>query len=137
MVVVWNPLFELKVPTMDEQHKEIVNIMNNIVEQLESGKIDDELKTKCQKALVFVANHFSDEEKLLEDIGYPDLDKQKEMHKEIMAKLKDVKAEIDIGEDIISEGIVEESREMFKKHILEEDGKYGYFYHNKIMPSEG
>ena len=133
-VVVWDPLFEFNIPAIDEQHKQIVNMMNMIVEKLASGEIDEDVKIKCQEALVYVANHFSDEEKLLDDIKYPALDIQKEMHKEIMAKLQDAKKEIDIGEDIISKGIVEELQEIVKKHIFVEDRKYSYFYHKGMMP---
>lgn len=134
-VVIWNPLFEFNVPLMDKQHKQIVLIMNTIVERLETGEIDDEVKAQCQKAIVLVTNHFLEEEKLMENIGYPEIDKQKAMHKEIMAKMLVEKGEIDACEDVLSKGFVEEMREMFKKHILEEDRKYGYYYHRGIMPS--
>ena len=133
-VVVWNRLYEYNIPVIDQQHKKIVDIMNNVVEKLEIGKISDDIKRECQIALIIVSEHFSDEERLLEDIGYPELDKQKELHKEIMAKLQNARREIDLENDIISQGIVEEFRDMFKTHILKEDRRYGYYYHKGIMP---
>lgn len=134
-VVVWNKLFEYGIPIIDQQHKKIVTMMNNVVEKLEVEKISDDIKRECQIAIIIVAEHFSDEERLLEDIGYPGLSQQKELHKKIMLKLQNVRREIDLENDVLSQGIVGEFREMFKRHILEEDRKYGYYYHKGIMPS--
>jgi len=132
-VIIWNKLFEFDVPEMDKQHRTLVEIMNRLVDSMESADGKIKILALMEVASQYVVNHFTDEEKLMTDIGYPELEKQQKLHKEIIEKMLIFKKGIESGEIISVKGTIEELRELFKTHIFVEDRKYGYFYHNSEM----
>jgi len=135
-VIIWNNLFEFDVPEMDKQHRCIVEMMNRLVDSVESTDCKKEVLTLIEEAFQYVEKHFTDEEKLMADIGYPELEKQQKMHKAIVEELQGFNKSIESGETVPVKGLIEELRELFKTHILVEDRRYGYFYHNNAMPPE-
>ena len=76
--------------TIDAQHKELIERIRLFVDSCEN----ENGKVKAIKMLDYLAEytnfHFSEEEKLQEDIGYPGLKEHKEKHEEFKKHLKDL-----------------------------------------------
>jgi hemerythrin len=62
---------------MDKQHMRLVALLNNVYELLKEGKREEALELFKKELLSYVEHHLSEEEKFMEKIGYPDLDKHK------------------------------------------------------------
>lgn len=117
------------VELIDEQHKMLIQKLNDLSKAIEKGK--GELETV--KALDFMVNytdfHFSAEEELLVEHNYPGLDNQKKQHAEFKGYLKQ------LVEDFQEEGptkVLVTSINVFLinwliKHIKGDDLKLGEF----------
>jgi hemerythrin len=63
------------VEEMDKQHMKLVALLNNVYEFIREGKKEEALELFEKELLFYVEYHLSEEEKFMEEIGYPDLDK--------------------------------------------------------------
>ena len=74
--------------TIDEQHKELIGRIKQFVDSCEQG----DAKIKAIKMLDYLMEytefHFSQEEKLQEDVGYPELIQHREKHEEFKKTLQ-------------------------------------------------
>lgn len=75
---------------IDEQHKELIGKINDLVKSCETGKE----KTTAVKMLDYLSDytdfHFSAEEKLQEEIGYLQISEHKEQHKAFIQAIKEL-----------------------------------------------
>lgn len=76
--------------TIDEQHRELISRIKQFVESCEKG----DGKIKAIKILDYLTEytnfHFTEEEKLQEEVGYPGLKEHREKHEEFKKNLKDL-----------------------------------------------
>lgn len=76
--------------TIDEQHKELICRIKQFVDSCEQG----DAKIKAIKMLDYLMEytefHFSQEEKLQEDVGYPELAQHREKHEEFKKTLQNL-----------------------------------------------
>jgi len=84
------PTFITGHPVIDGEHRKIVDCINAVSEAVSAGE-----HAKCSSLLDgflnICADHFAAEERLLADLGYPDLRDHAVFHKELILKAKAVK----------------------------------------------
>lgn len=75
---------------IDEQHKELIGKIQDLLRSCEKGSE----KATAVKMLNYLATytdyHFTAEEKLQEEIGYPEIDAHKKKHKEFIQAIDDL-----------------------------------------------
>ena len=85
--------------TIDTQHKELISRIKQFVDTCEK---EENSKIKAIKMLDYLTEytnfHFSEEEKLQEEIGYPGLKEHKEKHEEFKKNLKELDAFLEESE---------------------------------------
>lgn len=77
-------------PVIDEEHQQIVNSINEVSAAVAAGKYDL-CSVLLDDFLQICVNHFANEERLLNDLGYPALHDHAVFHKELIIKAKAVK----------------------------------------------
>lgn len=75
---------------IDSQHKELIGKINDLLQACENG----DGKVKAMKTLNYLEDytnfHFSQEEALQEEIGYPGIAEHKAKHQEFVATVKEL-----------------------------------------------
>lgn len=71
----WDDSYSVGNPKLDGQHKGLIDLINLLDDATMTGIALERLKS-------YVNEHFRDEENMLEQAGYPDLDGQKAQHKD-------------------------------------------------------
>jgi hemerythrin len=87
--IEWLPHFETGVEEIDNEHRHLVGIVQDIYECIEK----DDSNLSCALANKFIeklSEHFSGEEKFLERIGYSDLEGHHDYHASVMTKTRDL-----------------------------------------------
>ncbi len=120
--IVWNENNNLGIPIIDEQHRGIISSINSLYYFIQSGLADEIIKPTMIVLEQYVKVHFKTEEMLLEEVGYPGIEKHKKLHsgfeKEIGA----------LGEKLFkdrdSDMILKFLKEWWLNHINIEDKKY-------------
>ena len=126
--IVWSEKYETQIFEIDEQHKKLVEILNNLTRGY-NEQAGAEVYNKTFKELIdYTSYHFSTEEKLMENSGYNDLDKHKLEHEDLLWQVLDYKKRYEIKEEDIEKKIVEFLNDWLMKHILGSDKRFGQYY---------
>lgn len=90
----WDAKYNLGVPHMDNEHRVIVETMNQLHVLHESGAPAAKI-TKVMSLLMQVTkSHFADEEAYMEKIGYPGLRKHRHMHLHLLDRMGEFQAKM-------------------------------------------
>jgi hemerythrin len=102
MAYQWDSSLETGHEKIDNQHKQLIEALNNIINAAKSGKGSDEVFRTLEFLTGYTIMHFADEEKLQLQYDYPDYYIHKQYHDEFKLTVKD------LTERLIREGPTEE-----------------------------
>lgn len=126
----WTDQMSVGSDFIDEQHKELLNILNRLMDSMVHRKADDEkeeIKSILKALTHYTRFHFASEEKLMESIGFPDLSEHKQIHENFVHRVMEFEENFRNGKfglDIEMMGFL---KDWLVHHIMETDKKYtGY-----------
>ncbi len=82
----WSPVLDVSVPAMNDQHKILIGFMNELYELHQKGADKAQLAGALKKLGDWAVKHFADEEAYMASVNFPDLDKHKLIHKDLVSK---------------------------------------------------
>ncbi|MBK9654625.1 MAG: bacteriohemerythrin [Rhodanobacteraceae bacterium] len=94
-VVQWSPAFATGVREIDDQHKRLVDYINEL--QTPGGPGNGGVSRVLESAIDYTLYHFAFEEALMESRGYPLLDAHKNVHDAFAQELRALKARFVAG----------------------------------------
>jgi hemerythrin len=119
--ISWSPVLSVGIDDFDEQHKEILNYLNKLnnckVEPVSTAEMQVLLKNLAH----YVDKHFSYEEKVFTECGYPKADEHKKAHELYRAEVTAFVSSYEAGRDIDLEEITHFLKDLFFKHIMVKD----------------
>lgn len=87
----WCEDYMLGIKEIDEQHKSIVDIINEVHIAIQQGTRNHKFITEILKRLdIFVRDHFSYEEKLFQAANYDEMEQQKKEHRIFSRQVKEL-----------------------------------------------
>ena len=120
----WTDRYSVGIGKMDEQHKIIFDIINELFESLKGG-IGSDVLGLINRLSQYTQQHFKEEERVLESLSHPDLEWQKEEHLKFYKTVEAFKKKA--ARESFSSINVELSHFLmmwWNNHILEGDKKY-------------
>ncbi|MCJ7729677.1 MAG: bacteriohemerythrin [Sedimentisphaerales bacterium] len=128
----WKDEYSVGVEKFDRQHRHLFEIINKLIER-SAASSDSKLVTEIlTEMLKYAKEHFTDEEELMQEYGYPEI----ELHKKQHAYFIETTAELSINalnnQSMVSREIAEFLRLWWMTHILKIDMKYKEFFKAKI-----
>jgi hemerythrin len=76
----WSDKFETGIPVVDEQHKALFRMLNDLHESLASGKGKEEIVRAMDFLLSCTTSHHETEEKFMQEHGFPELSAHRSEH---------------------------------------------------------
>ena len=135
MGIEWRDSLSIGVPEIDDQHKTLLSHYDQLLKACETGKGMNELKPLFGFLDEYVIKHFRDEEHIQRLHGYPDYAIHKLEHDSFVARLADLKEEIN-REGVALHHVVETNQLLLKwliHHISTVDVKLGKFLRNAAV----
>lgn len=90
MAYSWDKTLETGNPSIDEQHKSLINAVNELLDSCSQGKGRSEVEKTLKFLQDYVVKHFNDEEKLQIKSNYPDYKAHKEKHEAFKKTVDDI-----------------------------------------------
>ncbi|MFZ2538914.1 MAG: hemerythrin family protein [Oscillospiraceae bacterium] len=90
MAYTWNKNLETGNATIDSQHKELINAINQLLSACAVGEGRVQIKDTSRFLLDYTKRHFADEEKLQVKSKYPDYSNHKKYHSEFVKVVNDI-----------------------------------------------
>jgi len=128
--VTWEYEYSVGVVEIDNQHKELMNLVNDLINHSTDEKNERKpyLLKAVETASSHLAKHFDTEERVLGKTDYEKMAEHKKEHENLVAKVKAVKNELgNNNEDTVMYNLSITMKEYFLSHILlydKEAGKY-------------
>jgi len=124
----WSEDFSVGDNSIDEQHKKIISLINQLIEY-HTDSANREIIAKVMNELVEYSQfHLNYEEKLLEELQYPELSQHKELHLKYLNGVSDLSSEIwGFDHKEITHRVLKFLKEWWSNHILKEDMQYKAF----------
>jgi hemerythrin len=127
--IEWDDRYLVNIPLMDEQHKELIRLTNDLYQGCLMG--DEAARSyfiETIKSVVdYVGNHFSTEEKIMGNVNYPEFEAHKNQHEEFVKKvLEDVKS-FRNGKKFVPNLFVRYLKDWILSHIAMEDKRYSEY----------
>ncbi len=123
----WNDSFSVHNDVIDKQHRKLIDLYNDRHETLLHGTIEEstEVRKQTLNSLVeYIDYHFSFEEEYLKEMGYGDLKKHCQSHRNFSSKVTILQQDIISGNMVFTSSLIKLLRNWIVDHILKEDKLY-------------
>lgn len=127
----WSDKYSVGVIELDNQHKELVNILNEIFDAMSAGKSNEALGRIISKLVNYTRIHFSTEEKYMQKYNYPGYSAQKREHDAFIEKIQNFQKDFNSGKLTLSLDVSSFLKNWLIQHISGEDKKYESFFNQK------
>lgn len=128
----WKDAFSVGIDEIDEQHRSFLELLNRCYETVAENSEDVVSSEFVQELKDYITVHFHYEEKLLEYVAYPGLEKQRSQHQYFQTLVADLDPVQHEGNPVKLKSALSILRDWFLHHVLEEDMKYvPYLKHAK------
>lgn len=119
------PDYKLGIHIIDEQHRIFFELVKILKQDIQNRGIDCQNTRNVIKGIKdYVETHFVTEEEILRIYGYPEYERQVELHDSFTLKVYELEKEVINNNCEQGEKLVEFLENWFLDHILVEDKKY-------------
>lgn len=124
-LMTWSGSLSTGVTAMDEQHKKLMNAINDLHAAMLAGQDKTAAGALLAMLVNYTKQHFSAEEALLTRTKYPNLASQQAKHKDLTAQVQRFAARYERGELALNVDLLIFLRDWLVTHIQKEDRNYG------------
>jgi hemerythrin-like metal-binding protein len=129
--MIWSAAYSTGNVQVDNEHKEIFMLVQNVIEASRSGQ-----DTKVGETIDFLANytvtHFKNEERLMEESAYPEMPIHKQQHDDFVAEVLALRAR---SSEASSQDIEKIIVNWLTDHVLGSDKLMATHYRNFVSAS--
>ena len=124
-MIKWNDGLVIGIKSIDDDHKKLLNIINEFSEAIDGDTSKKEIEVLFDKLNIFVKEHFAREEILLNKSSYKDFDKHQQQHESFANKIPELKEKFFSKDDYFDQKeLIIFLTDWLINHIVNEDMKY-------------
>lgn len=98
---VWTEQLNVGIEVIDQQHRRIVEYINQLDDARSNGMSNDEVSWLLNDLVDYTISHFGFEESLQEEAKYPFLTSHKKVHELFAKRIAEFQKRAEQGEDVI------------------------------------
>jgi len=124
VLLEWKDAYSVRNPVLDGQHKVLVMLLNSLHEAVLEGKGRGVAAGILSELVDHTRLHFSTEERIMREKGYPDFDSHKAEHDMLMAEVVRFQQDYGDGTARLTIKLVQFLKDWLSEHLVETDQKY-------------
>ncbi|HHH46978.1 MAG TPA: bacteriohemerythrin, partial [Thiotrichales bacterium] len=129
--LVWSDDYSVGIDSIDRQHRRLINLINQLQTAIDFA-MDREFEREALDELVdYTRTHFSYEEELMREYGYPDFEAHRREHEGMIRKVENLLSSYERD----PEGTIQEAHDFLRDwlihHIQGTDRRYSGFLKEK------
>lgn len=86
----WKPEYSVGVESMDDEHREMIGLINDTYEKLESDPDADQVEQCLGEIFSTISMHFALEERLMRKSDYAEYQAHKNDHEDLLDQIRDL-----------------------------------------------
>lgn len=123
----WDDSYSVHNPAIDAQHRQLVDLVNELHDAMKAGKGQDTLGHVFNSLLEYTEMHFRSEEALFNISDYPNKAGHIREHQKLMKEAVELKKKFDSGTQFLTMETLNFVRDWVMHHIKETDMGYKDF----------
>lgn len=140
MAVEWKAIYAIDVKDIDDQHRYLFELGNQVYQlALEGNNVDHQIQRIIEQLEQYTLEHLEYEEALMATLNYPDRAKHVQEHQRFRIQLKTIKQEMQEQSGIEAKmQLILFITDWIAKHIMLADQELGHFIHSQggSLPSD-
>ncbi|GHV44313.1 hemerythrin [Spirochaetia bacterium] len=132
VLVEWDNRYAIGIPLIDDQHKELIQLTNELYKSCLAG--DEAARanfgTAVKGTVDYVKYHFSAEEKILENVKYPEIGEHKRQHEVFVKQVLEDVQNFQEGKKFVPNVFVRFLKDWILSHIAVMDTQYAKYIQN-------
>jgi len=128
-IVVWENKYSTGIELIDNQHKQLVELTNELYLACYAGEeaLSTVFKDAMSRMVEYVRFHFTAELKLLSAINYPDYHNHKKMHDDLVHDILDAAKDFNEGKRFVPNNFIHTLKDWIFGHIAVYDKIYAAY----------
>ncbi len=124
-LVVWSEKLSVGVPSIDNQHKKLVTLLNQLHDGMMNGKGKEVVGPVLRGLIDYTASHFKYEEQLFDKTTYPEAARHKKEHDDLVKRVLEIQQKYEqSGPGILTIQVMNFLKDWLTNHILGSDMRY-------------
>jgi hemerythrin-like metal-binding protein len=120
--LVWQEEYECGEPTIDREHQELFDLANSLFDaSFKSESSPQAFSAVFEQLLAHIVQHFADEEALLAQYGYKDLEPHRLAHTGLLARAGELKASFAAGKTTLGDLVEFLANTVVAQHLFKAD----------------
>ncbi|MBD3383207.1 MAG: bacteriohemerythrin [candidate division Zixibacteria bacterium] len=124
-IAEWKPEYAIGIERIDSQHQKLVRLLRTLQNAVEADEPESVLGNAIKELVDYTNTHFADEEKLMELIGYKNIDNHRTLHQDMVAQIRQILIDMKKGETLDPTRLISYLEDWLVDHIQKEDKKIG------------
>ena len=131
-LMTWNQNMSVGVKVLDDDHKRLVALINELHDALKTGHGKDALGKILDSLVSYTKSHFAHEEQFFARTNYPDSAAHKKQHDDLTKQVLEVQTKFKNGATgNLSLEVMMFLKDWLTNHIQGSDKKYGPYLNSK------
>lgn len=127
-LITWRKEFEIGIESVDHEHRELIDLINDLHEGLGSGAQSETIADFLGEIFARISAHFALEEKAMRDLKYDDYDAHKADHEILLDTIRDIMDAQEEGDYAdLDEILAEHLQAWFSEHFRTRDARLHTF----------
>ncbi len=123
--------YSVNIRQIDEQHKKLIAIINEVFEKKMDNVGEGTAADILAKLTEYTQTHFQDEEKLMQQFNFPDLEVHQRTHQYFVKKVRQYVQDFRNNQEFLTDDLLCFLRDWLINHIMETDKIYATFLNKK------
>lgn len=122
--IAWTEAYSVGVESIDAQHRRLFEIAARLDEAIAQFRSQRVMKSIMAELIAYVDEHFAFEEMMLEQAGYPDLERHRAQHRRLLRRVEHFRNELCREHHRVGPDVGRFLQSWLANHILEDDKAY-------------
>ena len=122
-LVEWKPEYNLGVPDIDHEHRELVDLINALHDRLQRGRDDAAVPEFLGELYALISAHFALEERVMREARYDEYEGHKNDHERLLDEIRDLMDDFEVGGDVDLEAFSRRLDHWFSEHFRTKDAR--------------
>ena len=132
-IISWDGSYNLGIELIDNQHKELVRLINLLFNACLTGNetLETTFKDSMSRMVDYVRYHFTAEQDLLMRVNYPNFNEHKKQHEVLIKNILEASKEHSSGKKFVPHNFVRTLKDWVLGHIAVSDKAYAAYVHEQ------
>ena len=119
----WDPSYSLGIPSVDMEHRQMINEINRVHAGLERQAHPFEIESALEDIYAGIASHFALEERYMREAGYPEYAAHKNEHEDLLDQIRDLMDQYHLDPEQGRKSLEKSLSDWFSKHFATFDAR--------------